>query len=100
MVAQPDALTFTADELADALHLAPSTVRLWCQQGVVAATKRGRLWRIPRREYLRLVGEDAGAAHEARGGDGVQRARERALRDIRAMAVELLERCDAALGEG
>jgi excisionase family DNA binding protein len=75
-------LTFTADELADALHLAPSTVRLWCQQGVVAATKRGRLWRIPRREYLRLVGDDAAgvAAHEARGGDGVQRARERALR--------------------
>jgi excisionase family DNA binding protein len=60
MNASPDRLTFTADELADALHLAPSTVRLWCQRGEIAATKRGRLWRIPRREYLRLVGDDAG----------------------------------------
>jgi excisionase family DNA binding protein len=98
MNASPDRLTFTADELADALHLAPSTVRLQCQRGEISATKHGRLWRIPRREYLRLVGEDA-VGHEASGGDGVRRARERALRNAETLLEDALAAVRAALGE-
>lgn len=92
-------LVYTADELAEALHLAPSTVRLMCQRGEVeGAFKAGRLWRIPQREYVRRVG-DAAAGHEPRGGDAVQRSRERALRDVETRLEDLLRDVRRALGD-
>lgn len=57
----PDRFTFTVAELAAALRCAPSTVRQRCQDGTYEAKQHGRLWRISRREYMRLVGEDGAA---------------------------------------
>lgn len=88
-------LYFTPEEYA-ALHgLSVATVRLRCQRGAIpGAVKLGiRKWGIPKGNLA------AGPGHEARGGDGELRRRERALRDIRAMALDVIERCDRELGE-
>lgn len=91
-------LVYSADDLALALGMPVGTVRERCKRGEYEARKDGRLWRIPRREYIRLVGEDA-PGHEAGGGDAELRRRERALREIRDVALELVKRCDRALGD-
>lgn len=93
----PDRFTFTVPELADALKLAPSTVRQRCQNGTYAATQHGRQWRISRREYARLVGED-GATHEDGGGDVELRRRERALREAETLLEDALTAVRRALG--
>src|SRR5688572_20896808 len=100
MAAQPvpERFVFTVAELADALHLAPSTVRQRCQDGTYEAKQHGRLWRISRREYARLVGED-GPGHEDRGGDAEVRRRLRALDEAETLARELLDALQRARGE-
>lgn len=37
-----------ADEVAMRCRVTPSTVRKWCREGVIAATRVGREWLIPR----------------------------------------------------
>lgn len=90
MVATAPALLYTCEAVAHALGLHVSTVRQRCERGEIAAVKHGRLWRIPRKEYLRLVGED-GASHEASGGDAVRRQTREALVRMRAEIDRLLE---------
>lgn len=90
-------LVYTVEEVAADARLSVSTVRLMCQRGKIAAEKRGRKWKIPRREYLRLVGED-GASHEDGGGDAELRRRERALREAETLLEDALVAVRRALG--
>src|SRR5262245_18835031 len=91
----PQRLTFTAEELAEALHLAPATVRLRCQRGIYAARKDGKLWRIPRREYIRLVGEGDEVPDARRTRDPLIRENERLREALRRISRDVA----AVLGE-
>jgi len=100
MTAQPlpQRLTYTADELAEALRISVSTVRGRCERGEIDATKHGRFWRISRREYARLVGEE-GPGHEANAGDAEAKRRMRALREAETLLEDALTAVRRALGD-
>src|SRR4051794_32336745 len=81
--------TFTATQLASALQLSPSTVRQRCERNEIEATKHGRLWRIPRREYFRLVGVEGAAHEDGSGSPDILRENERLKECLRRMAREI-----------
>lgn len=47
----------TLRQASEALGVHLSTLRVWCQKGVVKATKPGRDWRIRSEEIDRLLSE-------------------------------------------
>ena len=52
-------LFYTPEEIARALKVSPETVRLRLRRGELAGVRFGRSWRIPQKEALRLLGEEA-----------------------------------------
>jgi len=48
---------YSAEEIADYLHIGAQTVRAWLRDGKVKAVKFGRSWRISDEELKRIVAE-------------------------------------------
>lgn len=46
---------YTCGEVAERVGRTVGTVRNWCRWGQIEVVKRGKRWRIPRRELRRLV---------------------------------------------
>ena len=68
-------LFYTPEEIARALKVSPETVRLRLRRGELEGMRFGRSWRIPRKEALRLLGEEtleelAGGSVKAGAGSG------------------------------
>jgi excisionase family DNA binding protein len=50
---------YTPEELARLLRVSEETIRRKCRKKEIEARKLGRVWRIPREEVLKLVGDEA-----------------------------------------
>ena len=50
---------YTPEEIAQVLKVSSETVRLKLRRGEIEGVRFGRFWRVPRREALRLLGEEA-----------------------------------------
>jgi excisionase family DNA binding protein len=48
---------YTPEELARLLRVSEETIRRRCRTKEIEARKLGRIWRIPRAEALKLVGD-------------------------------------------
>lgn len=48
---------YSAEEVAEYLHIGAQTVRAWLRDGKVKAVKFGRSWRIADDELKRIVAE-------------------------------------------
>jgi len=53
-MAMTDKAFFTVDQVAAALQVHPSTVRVWLRRGIVKGTKLGKVWRIAETELERI----------------------------------------------
>lgn len=54
----------TVPEIAEYLKVSRTTVWRWCNEGKLPAFKVGRIWRIRRSEFERIVGQQFGEIHE------------------------------------
>ena len=56
---------YTADQVAEILHLHPKTIRRFIRQGTLKARKVGKQWRITERELKDFIGDTNQSADES-----------------------------------
>lgn len=59
------------EQVSEALHMHPNTIRLKCKSGEIRAFHIGRRWYVPRQALEEYIGEHGGAAALTGGDHGL-----------------------------
>ena len=59
----------TVPEIAEYLKVSRTTVWRWCNEGRLPAFKMGRIWRVRRSEFEKIVGQQLGEIYGERTHD-------------------------------